>query len=152
MGPYADHTCPAVTEVRFERGGNELAPEALEGSFDIITGASDMPAMSAPAPWFELPVTPALLEWRIVDRAGRVAVPWRTGYDVRTTFPSAPYNEIYTEDTEQNRPDRPGNYRFVLARNFDAAALAPGEYAVQVVAVDTQGNSDRSSWPLVIGG
>ena len=106
--------------------------------------------MSAPAPWFELPVTPALVQWRIVDAKGRVALPWRASYDVRASLPSASYHEIYTDDTQQNRPDRPGNYRFVLARGFDAAALTPGEYAVQVVALDTHGNSGRSSWPLVV--
>ena len=150
MGPYADRTCPAVTDVHFERGGHDVARRAVRGTFDIVASAIDMPAMSAPAPWHELPVTPALVQWRIVDAKGRVALPWRASYDVRASLPSASYYEIYTDDTEQNRPDRPGNYRFVLARGFDAAALAPGEYAVQVVALDTHGNSGRSSWPLVI--
>ena len=150
MGPYADHTCPAVTDVHFERGGHDVARRAVRGTFDIVASAIDMPAMSAPAPWHELPVTPALVQWRIVDAKGRVALPWRASFDVRASLPSASYYEIYTDDTEQNRPDRPGNYRFVLARGFDAAALAPGEYAVQVVALDTHGNSGRSSWPLVI--
>jgi hypothetical protein len=152
MGPYEDRTCPAFGEVRFERNGGELEPESLSGSFDIIAGIYDMPAMSAPAPWFELPVTPALVQWRVVDANGRVASPWRAAYDVRRTLPGGSYHTVYTDDTEQNRPNRAGRYRFVLARDFDANALSPGEHTVQVVAVDTQGNRAKSSWPLVVAG
>ena len=151
MGPYSDRTCPAFGEVRYERNGRELTRRELTGRFDIVAGVYDMPAMSAPAPWLELPVTPALVQWRLVDAKGRVAAPWQAVYDVRNALPSGSYGTVYTDDTEQNRPNRPGRYRFVLARGFDASDLSPGKYTVQVVAVDTHGNRARSSWRLVVG-
>lgn len=151
MGPYADHTCPAFGELRFERNGNELSPNELGPAADLIVNAYDSPAMTAPAPWFELPVTPALIQWRIVRANGQVAIPWRTAFDVRETLPGVPYGAIYTDDTTQNHPDRAGNYRFVLARGFTVGSLAPGEYAVQALAVDTHGNSTRSSWTFAVG-
>jgi hypothetical protein len=151
MGPYRDRTCPAFGELRFERDGVAVAADSLSGRLDIVVSAYDMPARSAPAPWHELPVTPALLRWRILGSDGSVAVPWRSSYDVRETLPGVPYSAIYSDDTEQNRPNRAGHYRFVLARGFATASLAPGDYAVQALALDTHGNSARSSWPLVIG-
>ena len=34
-----------------------------------------------PAPWHDLPVTPALVCWRLVTRSGRVVLGWRTAAD-----------------------------------------------------------------------
>jgi murein DD-endopeptidase MepM/ murein hydrolase activator NlpD len=151
MGPYADGTCPAFGQVRFESDGGALSRRSLTGRFDIVAGVRDMPALSAPGPWFDLPVMPALIRWRIVRENGRIALPWRTAFDVRETLPSAAYYAVYTDDTRQNRPNKPGRYRLLLARDVDAASFSPGEYAVQVVAVDTQGNGARSTWSFVIG-
>ena len=121
MGPYADRTCPAVTDVHFERGGHDVARRAVRGTFDIVASAIDMPAMSAPAPWHELPADPALVQWRIVDAKGRVALPWRASYDVRASLPSASYYEIYTDDTEQNRPTGPAT----TASSWPGASMRP---------------------------
>jgi Peptidase family M23 len=150
MGPYVDRTCPFFGELRFERDGRVLLAEGLGGRFDIIVGAFDSHAVPAPSPWTSLPVTPALVRWRIVGAGDRVVFPWRTAHDVRTRFPQIAYEAVYTADTEQNRPNRPGRYRFVLARGFDGTTLGSRMYTVQVVAVDTRGNRARSSWPLLI--
>ena len=115
MGPYADDTCPAARTLSFERRGNRLDYRALRGSFDIVLEAADAPAMSAPRPWLELPVTPALIRWSIADRRNRTVSPWRTAYDVRERLPEADYRAVYADGTAQNHPDRPGRYRFQLA-------------------------------------
>jgi Peptidase family M23 len=150
MGPYADHTRPAFGELSFERDGRELGPKRLHGLVDLVLTAYDMPAMSAPAPWYGLPVTPALLQWRVVGADGRVAVGWRVAFDVRETLPRVAFSAIYTEDTTQNRRNQPGNYRFLLARRFAVRSLAPGSYKLQALATDTGGNSARTAWPFVV--
>jgi len=150
MGPYSDRTCPAATRLSFERGGESLEADALAGSFDVVVEAADAPALSAAAPWFQLPVTPAVVRWRIVDEHGGVVVPWRAHYDVRQVLPRVDYHAVYAQGTTQNHPDAPGLYRFQLARNFVARSLHSGAYAVQVVLVDSRGNRTHSAWPFGI--
>jgi Peptidase family M23 len=78
MGPYQDETCPFAKQVRFEHDGERLQAGSLAGHADIVIGALDPPAVSAPTPWRDLPVTPALVRWRIVAQAGRVIQPWQS--------------------------------------------------------------------------
>ncbi len=150
MGPYADETCPAARTLSFERRGNRLRYRALRGSFDIVLEAADAPAMSAPQPWFELPVTPALIRWSIVDRRNRTVRPWRTAFDVRERLPEADYHGVYVDGTAQNHPDRPGLYRFRLATGFSAGSLRAGDYALRVAVRDSRGNRALSSWPFSV--
>ena len=151
MGPYADRTCPSTTRVSFERSGEALEPEALRGSFDVVVEAVDAPAMSAPAPWYQLPVTPALVRWRVANQQGRVITPWQAAYDVRERLPSIDdYHLVFAAGTTQNHPDRPGLYRFQLARSLNAGSLGAGRYKLQVALVDSRGNRTYSSWPFAI--
>jgi hypothetical protein len=150
MGPYEDGTCPAVKQVRFERDGRRLRASSVRGRVDVVVGAFDRPALSAPAPWRDLPVTPALVEWRLVGAGGRVVRSWHIAYDVRSSLPSGSYDSVYAIRTKQNRPNRPGTYRFHLARDWDSGELRNGHYAVEVRVVDTRGNRHRSSWPFTV--
>jgi len=150
MGPYADRTCPAATKLGFERDGKALGRRALHGSFEIVLEATDAPAMSAPRPWFQLPVTPALIRWRIVDQSNRGVTPWQTAFDVRERLPQAEFSTVYATGTAQNHPDRPGRYRFRLASGFSAGSLGPGAYALRVMLVDSRGNGSRASWPFSV--
>jgi hypothetical protein len=150
MGPYADRTCPAATKLNFERDGKPLDGRALRGSFDIILEAEDAPAFSAPRPWLQLPVTPALIRWCIVDRSNGRLTPWQAAFDVRERLPRADYRAVYAEGTAQNHPDRPGRYRFQLAHALSAGSLGPGAYALRVVLVDSRGNRSRASWPFSV--
>jgi hypothetical protein len=95
MGPYADRTCPSVKQVRFERAGVRLSARSVRGTVDVVVGALDPPAVSAPAPWRELPVTPALVEWRILSEGGRVVQTWRAAFDVRSSLPSGSFESVY---------------------------------------------------------
>jgi hypothetical protein len=47
----------------------------------------------------------------------------------------------YARWTRQNKRNRPGRYRFVLASGWDTQTLADGRYTVEVAASDVSGNS-----------
>jgi hypothetical protein len=151
MGLYRDRTCPGLTVVQVERGNKEVLRDDVSGTVDLIAEAYDPPALSAPPPWDGLPVTPALVQWRIVtERGGRPVVPWQVAYDVRRTLPGASYHDTYAAGTLKNWENRPGRYRFVLARSFDLNALGSGRYLLQVLAADTQGNQARGRRLIVV--
>ena len=150
--PYADTTCPGIGEVRFERAGIRQKARGLKGRLDIAVRAEDAPPLSAPAPWRELPVTPARVQWRIVGEHGSIVMPWQSVHDVRQVLPRGAFESVYTSDTRQNRPNRPGVYRFNLARGWDAGSLPAGIYRIQVLVADTAGNAARLSQPFTITG
>ena len=106
--------------------------------------------MSAPPPWFELPVTPEVIRWSIVDRRNRTVRHWRTAFDVRESLPQADFAGVYADGTAQNHPDRPGRYRFRLAAGFSAGSLRAGDYALRVAVRDSRGNRALSSWPFSV--
>lgn len=150
MGPYEDGTCPTVKQVRFERDGARMQARSVHGTVDIVVGALDPPAVSAPRPWRDLPVTPALVEWRIVRANGRAIRPWQAAYDVRWSLPNGSFEGTYATRTRQNRPNRAGTYRFYLDQDWESSELRNGAYAVEVRVADTQGNRGRTSWPFTV--
>ena len=52
--------------------------------------------------------------------------------------PNASYPWIYAPGTYQNKPDRPGNYRFWIAHGIDTADLPDGRYQLTVLAENTR--------------
>ena len=79
-----------------------------------------------------MPVTPALVRWRLVRGNAHAYVPWRIASDFRTSFvPSAPphvhFGDIYAPRTRQNKPNKPGLYRIWLARRFDTRPFPDGD-------------------------
>ena len=152
MGPYMDRTCPVVKQIRFERAGVETRTRAVRGVVDLVVSAFDPPALSAPAPWNDLPVTPALLRWRVVAESGRVVLRWQVAHDVRRSLPGRSYDAVYASRTRQNRPHRAGNYRFYLVRGWNSSVLGEGGYAIHVELEDTRGNVSRSTRAFTIVG
>jgi hypothetical protein len=137
--------------VRFERAGEQMRARSTHGVFDIVVGAFDMPAMTVPYPeWRDLPVTPALISWQIVTQGGRPVSTWHTAFDARSSLPAGSYYGIYAVGTRQNRPFRPGKYRFYLARGWSSSSLPDGRYAVRVVASDGHGNSVEHEQPFMV--
>ena len=95
LTPWHDGTRPVVTRVTFSRGGVELPPGAVHGAVDVIAEAHDTPPIPVPAPWDDLPVTPARLRWRLL-RGGETVRDWHTPVDFRgTLLPQADYDRIY---------------------------------------------------------
>ena len=141
LTPWHDGTRPGVTRVTFSRGGVELPPAAVHGAVDVIAEAHDTPPIPVPAPWNDLPVTPARLRWRVL-RGSETVRPWHTPVDFRgTLLPQAAYDRIYAPGTRQNRAGSPGLYRFFLAHTWSTTLFPDGNYELEVEASDLAGNT-----------
>jgi murein DD-endopeptidase MepM/ murein hydrolase activator NlpD len=153
LGPYTDSTKPTVDSIEFRTSiaGDELMPEFVRGRVVIVTSAYDMPSSRVPGVWHDLPVTPALVEWRI-QRAdtGKVVVPTRVAYDVRQHLPApGAFWNVYARGTHQNMSVfgkhysymQPGVYRFLLTpQGVDTRTMSDGVYELVVTATDIRSN------------
>jgi hypothetical protein len=150
MGPYADATAPVVVGATFERSGVALTTERLRGAVDIVADTYDPAPINVPAPWGAVRVTPARLQWRVVNASG-VVVPWRLTVSFQSTIPpSSAFHWVYAPGTWQNRPYRPARYRFYMAHAWNTAALRDGNYVVQVAALDIRGNLTVGRFPVTL--
>ena len=146
LTPYTDRTAPTVTAIDIHRNS---------GAIDLEATAQDMPSTPVHGAWHDLPVTPALLEWRVVDAAGRDIVPTRIVYDVREHLPAqSTFWSVYARGTHQNMTTfthfyayrQPGVYLFRLGD----VTLRSGTYRVIVTAVDIRGNHGSREQRLVV--
>jgi len=150
LTPFEDYGAPVVDRIAGERDGSRLNPSTLTGVVNLIAEAHDNPPISAPPPWRDLPVTPALLRWRLVRDAHEV-VPWRIVADFRSTLiPKERFSVVYAAGTRQNHPNAPGLYRFWLARDWDTRQHPDGSYRLDVEAADMQGNASRGNLELTL--
>ena len=141
LTPWRDTTVPHVTRVTFEREGRALPSNAVSGPVDVVAEAHDDPPIPVPPPWNGLPVTPALLRWRVLQ-GERVVRRWHTPVDLGTRFWKQPdFERIYAPGTRQNHAGRPGLYRFYLGRTWSTRLLPDGPYVVEVEAADVAGNA-----------
>jgi hypothetical protein len=153
LTPYDDTSVPVTTSISFRKSitSPDVMPELLRGSVEILADVHDMPTMPVKGIWHDLPVTPALIEWRI-QRAdtGKVVVPTHIAYDVREHLPAfEDFWRIYARGTHQNMSVfgkhysymQPGVYLFRLTPGgFDTTKLADSVYELVVTATDIRGN------------
>jgi peptidase M23-like protein len=143
LAPWRDTAKPHVTRILFSRNGRALSPAAISGAVDVVAEAHQMPPVKVPAPWEDLPVTPARIRWR-VRRDGRSVRAWHTPVDFgRELLPREAFRRIYAPGTRQNRPGKPGLYRFYLAHTWATTLLEDGRYRLEVEAFDLRGNNSR---------
>lgn len=143
LAPYRDPTRPTIQAATFERLGSPVGTR-LSGTVDIVTEAWDTVPVAVDAPWNDKPVTPALVEWRIVGTRAPASSRWHVAADFRDALPAAPYSTVYARWTRQNHPWRRGGrgrYRFYLARGLDTRTLPNGTYRLVVRVADTCGNA-----------
>jgi hypothetical protein len=141
LTPWQDHTKPTVTRIAFWRGGRELPAGPLSGAVDVIAEAHDTVPIPVPAPWNDLPVTPAKLRWR-VRQGATVVRAWHTPVDfTETLLPQSDFARIYAPGTTQNHAGEPGLYRFFLAHTWSTDTLPDGPYTLDVEASDLGGNT-----------
>jgi murein DD-endopeptidase MepM/ murein hydrolase activator NlpD len=153
LGPYSDRTQPVVKSLRVERDGEGISRESLRGTVGLVAEAFDTTPLAVPKPWANRPVTPALVRWRVVGRAGGAVTPWTTAVDFRTVIPgNDEYGRVYARWTRQNRPWSNGRYRIVLTHAWETSSLAAGHYDIEVAASDTQGNASSQRFPVRIAG
>jgi hypothetical protein len=138
LGPYADDTRPFVRSVRVEARRGLLVAEVY-----------DQPPLAVPRPWHDLPVMPALVRWRLLNRSGQPVSVWRSAVDFRSTIPHASaFDEIWAPGVTQNHVRSPGRYRLALARSL--SGLRAGTYLVELTVGDTRGNSSRARFRIAI--
>jgi hypothetical protein len=147
LRPYEDYGAPIVSRIVVSE-----ARDAVYGRVDLIVEAFDHPPLSAPQPpWQGMPVAPAMVRWRLVRNA-RAVVPWRVAVDFRVSFvpkiagkppTDAHFANVYAPGTRQNKPNKPGLYRFWLTRGFDTRPFPDGDYRLDVEAADIRGNASR---------
>jgi murein DD-endopeptidase MepM/ murein hydrolase activator NlpD len=153
LTPYHDTTIPTVESVSFRTSatGREFRPESVHGRVVVIARAFDTPPIPVPGIWADLPVSPALLTWR-VERAndGKVVVRRYTAFDVRRTLPRSAFWSQYVRGTRQNASNfgghkawrEPGVYLYNLyPPSFDTTDLPNGLYRLMVTTTDIRGNS-----------
>jgi len=146
LTPYTDRSKPSVTAIDVRRAGGEI---------DLEASAQDMPSMHVPGAWHDLPVTPALLEWRLVDASGRDVVPTRVVYDVREHLPAqSTFWSVYARGTHQNMTTFTHFYAYrqagVYLFRLGDVSLPPGTYRVIVTAVDIRGNQGLREQRVVV--
>jgi hypothetical protein len=67
--------------------------------------------------------------------------PWHTSIDLaKGLLPPERFNGIYAPGTRQNRPGKPGLYRFYLAHTWSTQILPDENYRLEVEASDLYGN------------
>jgi murein DD-endopeptidase MepM/ murein hydrolase activator NlpD len=150
LTPWNDATTPRIVRIDFSSDGRVIPPTGLAGPVDLIAEAWDAPPKPPPAPWDGAVVTPAVIRWRVL-RGATVVRPWHTPIDfTKTLLPPDRFDDVYAPGTRQNRPNKPGRYRFFLAHTWSTRLLPDGAYRVQVEASDTRGNKAVASQPFTI--
>lgn len=139
IGPYVDRTPPRVASVEFLRNGREVDARALTGRVDVVAEIYDATPMRVPAPWSNMPVTPATVGWSLSHGGQRIRAE-RTIINSDHMLPARLYNAIYAPGTAQNWVGAPGHYRFYIARRLEASRLPAGISRLRIEASDSRGN------------
>lgn len=121
----------------------------VRGRLVIVAEAYDTPSLPVPGIWHGMPVTPALVTWRIQPWSGKVVVPRHVTVDFRATAPTAFWN-VYERGTFQNMSVfgkhysylQPGCFLFKLTPTpLDTSKLRDGVYDLVVTVADVRGNT-----------
>jgi hypothetical protein len=76
---------------------------------------------------------------------------WHTPIDLgRRMLDSEFFATVYAPGTRQNHPNRPGRYRFYLARSWSTRLLPNGHYHLDVQASTISGNKAAASLPFTL--
>lgn len=156
LTPYEDPNTPVVDAISVEQveSGHALqavAAGVLRGTVAFVADAYELPAIEPAAPWNRARLVPSLVRWRIIPSNGDPPSPWRVAADFRTRLlPESAFSAIYAPGTYQNKPNRPGDYRFWLDQSFDTGALADGSYTIEVQASNMLGAAGDAMLPITI--
>ena len=94
---------------------------------------------------------PSLVRWRLIPANGDPPTAWRIAADFRYRLePQRAFSRIYAPGTYQNKPNRPGDYRFWLTAALDTTTLPNGVYWVDVQALSLTGKVGDDSMQITI--
>ena len=162
LTPYRDTTHPTVADVRIQsdNAGHLAFPNLVSGRVWLVAEAFDKPQLSVPGAWHDLPVTPALVSWRIQNTNLKAVVPTQIAVDFRDGLPeNSAFWSVYARGTFQNMSVfgshysmmQPGCYLFLLSpTRFDTRSLPNGVYDLVVTASDIRGNASTRSFRFTI--
>lgn len=151
MGPYDDSTIPTLRSLTVESDGKVMRASGAHGRIDLVAEAYDRTPISLAGTWHGKPLTPALLEWRLV-RGTEIVSGWRTAVDFRLTYPANErWTSTYARWTRQNKKCWNARYRFYLVHGLDTRTLGDGGYRVEVKVTDIRGNTATRSFTLSVG-
>ena len=151
LGPFVDATRPSIKQLRASAGGSVISTRATRGTVELVVEAYDETPIRVPGRWGGKPVTPALLRWRVTRAGGNVVQGWRTAIDHRLAKPEdGLFTAQYARWTRQNKRNRIGRYRFVLAAAWDTRTLADGRFVLEVTTSDVSGNTTVARFPVQI--
>jgi Peptidase family M23 len=150
LAPWRDSSSPRIVAIELLRNGKPLPVLEVSGAVDVVVEAWDRPPLAPPAPFDAAIVTPALLRWRVL-RGAKVVRPWHTPIDFRNgLLPANRFASVYGPGTRQNKPGKPGRYRFFLAHTWSTRTLPNGQYMLEVAAVDMSGNRAHAKLPFEV--
>lgn len=155
LTPYRDVNTPVVDSISVQRLVDHTLQAAetgaLNGTVALVADAYELPSIEPPAPWNRARLVPSLVRWRIIPSDGEMPTPWRVAADFRTRLlPEALFPVVYAPGTYQNKPNRPGDYRFWLDPSFDTASLPDGSYTIEVQASNLAGDTGDALLPITI--
>jgi hypothetical protein len=164
LHPYRDRTTPHVRSITIRRASNgaAISPLTVRGRVKLIADAYDMPWPRVPGSWAGMPITPALVEWRLQLVKGQIAIPETIAADFRHTLPPrGAFWDVYARGTYQNMSVfgsrladlEPGKYLFNLTpKGLDTRHLRYGNnfYDIVVTAVDIRGNASTTSERITV--
>ncbi len=148
LTPFFDYGPPVVDAI-------VVSPPAqtLRGLVDFSARVHDNTPIEVTQPsppgWRGLPVTAALVRWRLL-RGAEAVLPWQVAVDFRRSLhpkvqgsPASDVNfaAVYAPDTRQNHPNQPGTFHVWLRRGFDSTRYPDGSYVLEVEASDVRGNA-----------
>ncbi len=161
LTPYTDRQAPRIQSISIRSSVAALElPNFLRGSVDFVAEVTDRPNRPVPGIWRNMPVSPALITWRLESMTGKTALGPSVAVDFRVHQPqNSAFWSYYARGSFQNMSVfgkhysymQPGRYLYRLTRSpFDTTRLKDGVYDLVVTATDIRGNSTTESLRITV--
>ena len=160
LTPFVDRTRPEVLSISFlNTAGKPVGPGDLSGNISAVADAQEHPAMAAAGVWRRMPVTPALVTWKLTTLRGRRLLSGIAADFRQTEPPPSGFCAVYAPTTVQNfvadnghyRWGRAGRYLFRLqAGGIPTGDLPTGRYELTVTAQNILGNTGQRTVTIAL--
>ncbi len=151
LAPFVDKTRPEVLSISFKNtAGKPVGPGDLSGNISVVADAEEHPAMAAAGVWRRMPVTPALVTWKLTTLRGRRLLSGIAADFRLTEPPPSSFCTVYAPTTVQNFVAENGHYRWGRAGRYlfwleggsiPTGDLPSGRYELTVTAQNILGHT-----------